>query len=318
MTDFEQLQQAMNVMGTIKDTPPPANAKLPEYSGPDGADGATIAPSDPILDTAGVPTAPPITAAQRGKPLPGTRLPAAAPAPQGFEAVQPAITPESPPTPVMGNSGPLRLVLTGASGSGKSTIAKQLGLQELQIQDPIIDLYRRYFPGNEPPVDFMNALLVWGEGYVDPKTPVTPARLVFVDFWRNLERELGLNFMFGTQGYWQKRLEHRASQINEPVAITTCTTSAMLEQLKSAGYKHFHIGCSNQTLGTRKRRQGANDALASAFTNQILREISQRPQGAPLPLIWNDTVPAPSPRFLTLETFRQVIQQSQQTVVTGE
>jgi hypothetical protein len=312
-TEMEKLQQIMNV--TVgPQAAPPVPSKPDEYSGPDGPDGMTIAPEDPTMDSAAAhaPVKPPVTAAQRGRPLPGTQPP------QGVVASYPAVTPETAPVAPAPVSGALKLVFTGVSGSGKSTIAKQLGLIELQIQDPIVDLYRRYFPGNEPPADFLNTVLVWGEGLVDPKTPVTPARLLFVDLWRGLEKDLGLDFTFGSQGYWQKRLVQRAAATGAPVAITTCTTNALLEALRADGFQHFHIACSNQTMPTRKRRQGANDGLAVAITNQLVREVSMRPQGQQLPCIWNDTVPAPSPRFLTLETARQALLSTQNSVITGE
>ena len=317
-SSFEELQQAMQVMGTIPQaTPKPS--KPDEYSGPDGVDGATIAPSDPIMDSAGAPTAPPITAAQRGKTL-NTGQPALPTAPPaGVVASYPATTPETSSAAPTPNPGALKLVFTGMSGAGKSTIAKQLGFTELQIQDPIVALYRRYFPGQEPPADFLNTVLVWGEGAIDPKTPVTPARLLFIDFIRQQSADLG-GTDFGTPGFWQRSLLLRAAaaSVNGPVVVTTCTTGPMLTALKDAGFQHFHIACSNQTLPTRKRRQGANDALANTFSNQLVREVSMHPQGPQLPCIWNDGVPAPSPRFLTLETLKQMLVQNQQSIITGE
>jgi hypothetical protein len=301
MTEMEKLQQMMSNLDSVPSVP--SVPSKDEYSGPDGPDGMTVVPADPILDTTGAPTAPPVTAAQRGKTLSGTK-PAA---PEIF------IPEAAVPIPAG-----LRMVFTGVTGSGKSSVAKQLGLIELQIQDSIRDLYHRYFPGQEPPADFVNTLLVWGEGVVDPKTPVTPARMLFVDFVRKLLMPQSLNFEFGERGFWQKMLINSANRESMPVAVTTCTTQALLDELKSNGFQHFHIACSNQTLGTRKRRVGANDQLAVALSNQLVREVSMRPQGGQLPCIWNDTVPAPSPRFLTLETARQMLQQSQNSIITGE
>jgi len=137
--------------------------------------------------------------------------------------------------------------------------------------------------------------LIWGDGAVDPKTPVTPARLMFIAF----VRERGWTG-FGQRGFWQQQLLKRVETATGGAAVTTCTTNEMLTDLKAAGFAHFHIACSNQTLPTRKRRQGANDTLATAFTNQLIREVSMRPAGSTLPCVWNDSVPAPSPRFLTL------------------
>lgn len=300
----------------------PVSAK-DEYSGPDGPDGMTVVTTDPTMEAAAAsaPTAPPVTAAQRGKVLPGIPNTGAV----GFDVpAVPAVpaVPEMPEAPqetaAPATGGPLRLVFTGVSGSGKSTLAKQLGLQEIQIQDSIHDLYQRYFPGAEPPVDFVNTLLVWGEGVVDPKTPVTPARMLFIDFIRSMLVPRGYNFLFGQRGFWQKLLIAQANRIEGPAVVTTCTTKELLAELVSQGFAHFHVACSNQTMATRKRRQGANDSLANSFTQGILREISLRPQGATLPLVWFDTVPAPSPRFLTLETARQVLLASQQSTITGE
>ena len=298
-------------MGTI---PPAAKSKPDEYSGPDGVDGATIAPSDPIMDTAGAPTAPPITAAQRGKTL-NTGQPALpTQAPLAPVASYPATTPETSSAAPTPNPGALKLVFTGMSGAGKSALVKQLGFIELRIDDPIQALYREFFPGQQAAADFVNTLLVWGEGAVDAKSPATPARLLFVNFLRSRP---GFE-EFGMRGFWQRELLARLNSASGPAVITTCTTNELLTELKNQGAAHFHVACSNQTLSTRQKRQGANDALATALTNQILREISLRPQGAMLPIVWSDTVAAPSPRFLTLETLRQTLSQSQQSVITGE
>lgn len=325
MTEFEKLQQQMSGLANVPANPTPS--KPGEYSGRDGVDGMTLNEADPALDTRGAPVAPPVTAAERGKVLPGTAP--LEPSPFAVHNAMKIMAGQLPGISSLGDPGVIsdspvaapavKLVFTGASGSGKTTIAKQLGLEEIRIDQDIVDLYRRYFPGQEPPADFVNTLLVWGEGAIDPKSPVTPARLLFVDFYRTAnQQDQSANVIFGQPGYWQNALLRRAANATGGVAITTCTTQAILNELKSQGFAHFHIACSNQTLAARKRRQGANDTLASAFSNQLVREVSMRPQGPALPCIWNDTVPAPSPRFLTLETARQVIAQSQQQVITGE
>lgn len=314
--EFDKLKQTFDTLGAL---PPTAKE---EYSAPsDASQGLMTINPDPVLDTAGAPTAPPISVAQRGKPLPGTapltqQQPSfttlgALPSQQGQEGLPPA-----QPLDVLGAGSAaasnIKLVFTGVTGAGKSFIAQQLGLTELQIQDDITELYRNYFPGQTPPLDFVNTLVVWGEGIVDPKTPVTPARLIFIDFMRSMYSD------FGTRGFWQSRLLLRANQATNGVAVTTCTSQDLLNELKAAGFSHFHIACSNNSLAARKRRPGANDALAAGFTNLILKEVSMRPQGSALPLVWDDNVPAPSPRFLTLETLRRSLQSEQQNIVTGE
>lgn len=290
---FEQLKQQLENSGA--QTP----SRPGEYSAPDSGDGATITAEDPTLDASAsvAPQRPPVTIAQRGKPLPGTLV--------GVETVA-AVQASAP-------SGPGRLVFTGASGAGKSTLAKSLGYAEIQLQDIVRGEYRKFFPGQEPPLEFVNPVIVWGEGVIDPKTPVTPARMLFVKYMRDLGHE-----DFGTRGFWQRQLLLAAEAVTGSVVVTTCTSQDMLSELQAKGFQHFHIACSAQTLNTRKRRQGANDQLATALSNQVIREVSMRPQGGTLPCVWNDTVPAPSPRFLSPETLRSVLQTARTEIITGE
>jgi hypothetical protein len=302
-SEFDRLKSMLEVTGT----PGMAAPKPGEYSGSAASDGATMMDEDPTLTSPAPAPKPPVTVAQRGG-----KTPVGAPAPQvpalaaGFDVAGEGVLP-AVPTP-----SAARLVFTGVSGSGKSQLAQQLGLKELQLQDDITALYQEYFPGQQPAIDFINSLLVWGEGVVDAKAPVTPARLLFVDFMRQR------NPAFGTRGYWQQALLARASAVSGGSVITTCTSQELLTELKQAGFMHIHVTCSNQTLGQRKKRAGANDALASGLNQQIIRELSMRPQGGGLPCVWNDTVPAPSPRLLTFETLRNTIQAEQQSIITGE
>lgn len=323
----------MNNLGGAKN---PTPSKPGEYNGRDGEDSATIVTEvDPALELgAMLKQKAPVTIAEAGRTLPGT-LPAA---PANLHQIGNPVTPTLPPQQrtvitELGDPGTIsdsplaaadltvgvKIVLTGQTGAGKSVIAKQLGLQEIQIDDVIREIYQRFFPGTQPDANFINTLIAWGEGAVDPKIPATPARMMFVDFWRKND-QTGLALQFGQRGYWQNLLGLRVQQATAGVAITTCTDQVLLNELKKQGFAHFHVACSQQSLAQRKRRQGANDQLAVAFTNQLIREVSMRPQGNALPVIWNDTVPAPSPRFLTLETARQVILQSSQNqqVITGE
>lgn len=328
--EFDQLQAAMNSLGGGKN---PTPSRPGEYNGRDGEDSATIVTEvDPALELGAMlkPKAP-VTAAERGKVLPGTLPQTAAQVnlPQtGALELPPqqrtiitelgdsGTISDSPVTPAVLTAG-VRIVLTGQSGAGKSAIAKQLGLQEIQVDDAIREIYQRYFPGTQPDAGFINTLIAWGEGAVDAKIPVTPARMMFVDFWRKND-QTGSAVVFGQRGYWQNLLNRRVAAATEGVAITTCTDQVLLNELKKQGFAHFHVACSQPSLAQRKRRQGANDQLAVAFTNQLIREVSMRPQGPMLPCIWNDSVPAPSSRFLSIEAARQSLVSAQQQVITGE
>jgi len=65
-----------------------------------------------------------------------------------------------------------------------------------------------------------------------------------------------------------------------------------------------------------------SDALAAALNADVTKRISAQPRGSKLRVIWNDTVPAPSPRLYSVAEFLSTLvltaSDNQSNVITGE
>jgi hypothetical protein len=245
-----------------------------EYSAESGMDGATTTLEDPIFGSP-IPNAP-------GRVVEKAPESAAASAPTG--SIQQAVQQPVATTPVAANLS--RIFFTGRSGVGKTHLAGLLGAAEFCIQDPILKMLSEEFAELKGtyPADFINLVIMWGEGFVSDKVPITATRFLF----NKVARER-FGSGFGTSGFWTRIMTLAAMENEGQSVVTTVTDEKQAAALKEAGFTHYHIMCSNPTLTTRKRRQGANDTMATALDNQVLKAISMQRDGPKLKAIWCDT-----------------------------
>lgn len=256
-----------------------------EYSAPSGADGATTTLADPIFGAA-IPKG-------GGIVTESTVVAATPPPPQPIQQA---------PAPVATTDSSLgRIFFTGRSGVGKTHLAGLLGAAEFCIQDPILRMLSEEFPSlsGPYPMDFVNLVIMWGEGVVSDKVPVSATRVLFNQIAR---AKWGSDF--GTPGFWTRRLLDAALAHEGQSVVTTVTDEKQVTALKEAGFTHYHVMCANPTLLQRKRRSGANDNLANALDAQVIKALSMQRDGAKLKVIWCDTVaPAPSGRLFDIGGF---------------
>lgn len=280
--EFVKLQAITDALNKARaDLAVPAGAKVNvggEYSAPSGIDGATTTLEDPIFGS-------PIPKAagqvvQKSEVTEATAASSPAGAIQQVAAQQPA--------PVAEPVNLSRIFFTGRSGAGKSYLAGLLGAAEFCIQDPILRMLSEEFGDGlkgQYPADFVNLVIMWGEGFVSDKVPITATRFLFSSKARNLFGE-----DFGKPGFWTRRMLDAALEHDGQSVITTVTEEKQATALKEAGFTHYHIMCSNPTLQQRAKRKGANDNLANALDAQVLKAISMQRDGAKLKAIWCDTV----------------------------
>jgi len=271
--EFARLEQLTNDLNRAKHpaiaVPAGAQVAKPgEYSAPSGADGATTTLDDPVF---GSPIPKSNGAVVQQVSAPATEQPA--PAPQPMQMV-------APPA----NNNLSRLFFTGQSGAGKSYLVGLLGAAEFTIQQPILGLLAEFFPGQQEHLgDFVNLVLMWGSGYVSDKVPITATRILFADFAR---QKFGTDF--GKPGFWTRRLLDAALTSDRQSVITTVTDEGTFNALKEAGMVHYHIMASNPTIQKRAHRKGANNSLATALDNQVMKAISMQRDGQKLKVIWCD------------------------------
>lgn len=244
-----------------------------EYSAPSGADGATTTLADPIF----------------GSPIPKTQSVVQQAIAEPQAQPQP-VAPPPPPPPQPQSIDLSRIFFTGRSGVGKTHLAGLLGAAEFCIQDPILRMLSEEFAelkGNYP-YDFINLVILWGEGVITDKVPITATRILFS---REAKRLWGSEF--GTSGFWTRRLLDAALEHDGQSVVTTVTDEKQFTALKEAGLVHFHVMCSNPSLQQRQRRKGANDALANTLDNQVMKALSMQREGPKIRAIWCDSTAPP-------------------------
>lgn len=252
----------------------PAGAAASVVEGPVDRHGATLPPGDLLLAT---PAAPVLV------------TPAPAPIPM------PAIAPPKP--------APVRILLTGKSGVGKSFLANQLSGYSLQELDaPIFELLADEHPeviaagmvtARKLFAPLAATIQAWGNGIINEKYPLSPARMMF----RASLVSRGMWEGFGTPDFWVSIL---LRALPERVVLTRVETANEFRALMAAGFTHYHVVCSSATFSARNKRSGANDLLAAALDQDVTKKISNQRNGERLRCIWNDSaVPSPSNRLLT-------------------
>lgn len=274
------------IVGAGSAIPPGADAGMPQTNAPFVA--------TPVQTGAGAGAQ---SIQQQSEP---TTLEIVGPAPTQSESANPQIVGLSAPVSVR------RIILTGRSGVGKNYLAQQAGLPVLELDTPCYDLLRGRFPNasNADLAGPASTLYWYGEGLITKEFPVTIQRLLFIsicDKWRHAG-----NIEFGNPGYW---VNHLVTSIepDQSVVVTGVTTTSDFKALLAQGFVHYHIMCSTKTMAQRPRNPRADDRLAAAMDNDVIRKVSQQPRGDRLHAVWNDTTTAPGSRFYSVQDFLNAV-----------
>jgi hypothetical protein len=242
-----------------------APAAPDEFSAPAGANGATIALSDPVFGNV---------------PAPG------APAPE----------------PVAQATAPGRtintdfILLTGRSGAGKDYVAGRVGRPVQKLDTLILKLCEEAF-GRHPEaalVGILDAVTAWGRGTVSAKYPLTPARLTFCLRMQEVYPD------FGMPSFWTDRIANNPDF--SKCIVPGVADPEDFKRLTAEGYMHFHVVCSNATFAQRPKKEWVDNSLAIHLDKQIQARINSPGQDK-LRVIWSDTAPCPSKRFYTVDEF---------------
>lgn len=218
----------------------------------------------------------------------------------------PVQTVESAPVeePKAAEPKPLRIVLTGRSGSGKDYIAGRVPRAWVaHLDDPIFEYVKGHFRGIQPNSpgcrDLMRSIWLWGKGYVTDRLPLNVARLLFMMSTPDKWREHG----FGQPEFWANLFVDglAAAGENRQIIVAGVTNGGDYNALRRAGFKHYHVMCSAATYNMRPKDTARADQIAADLDGRITKEISERRNGPRLNCVWNDVTIPPSSRLFTLE-----------------
>lgn len=262
---------------------------------------------------------------------------------------------ELPSTPVPAAVGK-KVFLTGSLAVGKDYVAAQIGAPIFGFADPLYAI-AQYLTGVEvtsthnKDLPGMRKLLQqvgqWGRNDVDDTYPYTAARVSFCLMIRSLGtagvidpdnkwkidwKNFGLDPMLWTDALLQRVGEYLAATPGGRVTNTNVRFKHEYEALTNGGWTHYHVMCSPATwakrLATKKLTPDSpllkdkSEQMAAALNANVTKVISREPRGKMLRCIWNDTVPSPSPRILSLAQFCEQVAQSDGVVAaeinTGE
>lgn len=247
--------------------------------------------------------------------------------------------------------GPVNLAkifYTGLIGAGKDYIAEQTGANIFGFADPIYHLAEYFFgitvnskTGKDIPGvrQFLQVAGAWGRAEVTEQYPLTPARACFVSMIRSLgeanrfdpKHEVDWSSYGRNKDIWLNATNARvedflAKNPGVRVAITNVRFQNEYKKMQELGWSHIHIMCAPETRLKRVTvgagSKDVSEQLAAFLNHDATRQISAQPQGAKLRVIWNDSVPAPSPRLYTvpefLARFAPVSAIDDSEVMTGE
>lgn len=264
-------------------------------------------------------------------PKEANKLPASAPRP-----AVPIATPAMPipaPRAITGN----KFAFTGRLKVGKDYVAAALAAKIFGFADPLYFLQDYFFgtnAANDPKQkdipgarQFLQTVGQWGWGAINEKYPLTPARASFIRMIRAIATtgefasDLRVDWAnFGrSKSLWVDaalaRIEAHLLEFPEHrVAIVNARFEHEFVPLKSAGFEHYHVMCSNDTWAKRLAKSkltpqspaviDMSEKLAHSLDADVIKKISANKTGPMLRAIWNDeVVPSPSPRIYTLAQF---------------
>lgn len=228
--------------------------------------------------------------------------------------------------------GPLnhaKIFYTGLIGAGKDFVAEATGAIIFGFAEPLYHLAEYFFgvtvnakEGKQLPGvrQFLQVAGAWGRAEVTEQYPLTPARACFISMIRSLgeanrfdpKYEVDWSSYGRNKDIWLNATNNRvedfiAKNPGVRVAITNVRFQNEYKKMQELGWSHIHIMCAPETRLKRVTvgadSKDASEKLAAFLNNDVTRQISAQPNGVKLRAIWNDSVPAPSPRLYTVPEF---------------
>jgi hypothetical protein len=202
-----------------------------------------------------------------------------------------------------------RFAFSGRMGSGKDYIAQQIGAKIYGFADPIYRMSEYFLGTQDKSIHEVRKFLQYvgqiGRGVMSTDYPVSPERCLFVQMIRDRYADIfesypefivhddnknSLWFQYGRNAdFWIEIFKKRIERLTQPspvIAVVGVRFENELAALKSLGFKHYHVSCSEET---RKARLGVgysakNDAdlsekMAIAFSSGSMLADNY---------IWND------------------------------
>lgn len=246
--------------------------------------------------------------AQQQETMMASDIPRSVIEPEDTRLHGPAATKSLPESPVPASAptpAPQKILLTGRTGVGKDYIASRLtGAHVLNLRDPILMWAAEIFPGRTPEqfAGLVQTMHAWGTGEVSDKFPITPARALALKMARETWGE-----KFGTANFWINRVISVVDQKDGQKVVTQVDTVEEFHALIAAGFAHYHVICSSMGYNSRPKRTGANDSLAAALDQDVIKKISAQRNGPKLRCIWSDSVAPISGRLMLVDEFVQAM-----------
>lgn len=218
-------------------------------------------------------------------------------------------------------------VFSGLMHAGKDFVAKYANLQIFGFADPLYEL-SEHFHGtrdkSQPGIRrWLQTVAQWGWGCNNDEYPHTVERGMFTRLVRQQGVEMTKNFRWvnwseygSRQDFWANILLIRlglrpvgSSQTflfsdlrPNNIAITNARFDHELRPIKSAGFKHFLVACSEDSRRERMAKLGFSPTAKDQ--QDISEQLAQRLDLPDERIIWNDHRPMPASRqFLTLDQF---------------
>lgn len=221
-----------------------------------------------------------------------------------------------------------KLCFTGRLRVGKDFVAQAVGAKVFGFADPMYKIAEHVFGTSDKDVpgmrEFLQRIGQWGRGDVNAQYPLTPERALFVGWMRGAMRKSlpGLHVdwpRFGANAdLWVDSLCARIAEADGVLAVSNVRFENELKRLKDQGFAHYHVMTSPGTYAQRLQaaKMDANspqlrdmsEQLASRLDQQVIDLVRRQPMGEKLRVVWNDSVPAPSRRLLTVEEFKAMVQ----------
>ncbi len=224
------------------------------------------------------------------------------------------IPPKAEPTaPAVMERGPapLRIMLTGRTGSGKDYIASRAtGATVLHLDTPIHALIGRTFPGStltSPGVrEVARTIWLWGKGQITDRIPLTIARLSFLQGLPEEWRERG----FGQPDFWVNLLLSalEGSAPGRQIIIAGVDSGRDYNRLREYGFLHYHVMCSPSAYNMRPKDTTRGDQLAADLDQRVTKKISEQRDGPRVNCVWSDVTVPPSNRIYTADQWLKAIE----------
>ena len=211
---------------------------------------------------------------------------------------------------------PAKIFTTGRLAVGKDTFLNKIGRPIQGFADPLYAIQKAFFGTDDKKAPGARAFLQqvgqWGRGTVTDKYPITAERAVFVTLIAAMGESLGFDVdwkAFGkTDSIWVDALISRTAALDR-LGVSNVRFKNEREALTDAGFTHFHVMCSPQTLAARHAAAGipANSPTLTDISEQMAISLDKAAldagskPGNKLRVIWSDDkIKSPSARFITL------------------